>query len=66
MSLSVVLKHHLADFQLDVAFESGGGVTALFGPSGAGKSSVAKMVAGLLRAETGLVRLGGAVVQDSG
>ncbi len=65
MSLAVALRHRLADFQLDVAFDSTSGVTALFGPSGAGKSSVAKMVAGLLRAETGLVRLGDTVLQDS-
>jgi len=33
-----------ADFSLDVAFQTQGGITALFGPSGSGKSTLLKTV----------------------
>ena len=45
MSLSVEIKHRFGDFALEVAFEAGAGVTALFGPSGSGKTSIANAIA---------------------
>lgn len=55
MSLSVTLKHRVGQFQLDAAFETAGGVTALFGRSGAGKTSIVNAVAGLLRPDCGRI-----------
>ncbi len=63
--VEIELKHRLGDFQLDVAFESpANGVTALFGHSGCGKTSVLRAVAGLVRADRGLVRINGETWQD--
>lgn len=51
-------------FHLDVAFEAGGGVTALFGPSGSGKTTVLRGLAGLMRAPLGHVVVQGECWQD--
>lgn len=57
----------LADRGLDVAFDVGPGeVLAILGPNGAGKSSLLHVIAGLLRPDTGLVRLGPRVLTDTG
>jgi molybdate transport system ATP-binding protein len=50
---------------LDIAFQSGAGVTALFGPSGIGKTSVLNMLAGVLRPDRGRIAVGGSVLFDS-
>ena len=47
--LSVAVAHHFGDFVLDAAFDSAGGLTALFGRSGAGKTSLINAIAGLIR-----------------
>ncbi|MES9971278.1 MAG: molybdenum ABC transporter ATP-binding protein [Candidatus Thiodiazotropha sp.] len=63
--IEVALKHRLGDFELDVAFTAPAqGVTALFGSSGSGKTSVLRAVAGLDRADRGVVRVNGEVWQD--
>ena len=66
MSVSVHIQQRLGDFALDVAFDSEGGVTALFGPSGSGKTSVINAIAGLNKPDTGRIQLGGRVLYDSG
>ncbi|MCW5697685.1 MAG: molybdenum ABC transporter ATP-binding protein [Bauldia sp.] len=66
MSLSVDVRHRAGAFALDVAFESGDGVTALFGRSGAGKSTLAGLVAGLARPAEGRIVLDGTVLVDTG
>jgi molybdate transport system ATP-binding protein len=53
------------DFVLDVAFESGPGLTALFGPSGAGKTTVLNIIAGTLRPDSGRVVVCGTVLTDT-
>lgn len=64
--VEVRLKKRRGDFALDVAFAAEGpGVIALFGPSGCGKSTIVNLVAGLLRPDEGLVRLGGVTLFDS-
>jgi molybdate transport system ATP-binding protein len=63
--ISVDIAKRLDDFALNVAFEAGGGVTALFGRSGAGKSTVVKAIAGLIRPERGRIQIGDAVLFDS-
>lgn len=65
MSLSVDIKHTFDSFALDVAFDAGPGITALFGRSGAGKTSVINAVAGLLRADSAHIRFGTEVLCDS-
>ena len=54
MSISVSLRHRLADFSMDLAFDAPDGVTVLFGPSGSGKSTVLNAVAGLLRPQAAM------------
>ncbi len=65
MSVSISLRHRLADFTLDVAFDAPSGVTVLFGPSGSGKSTVLNAVAGLLRPDAGKVAVGDTVLTDT-
>ncbi|MGJ8546932.1 MAG: molybdenum ABC transporter ATP-binding protein [Sulfitobacter sp.] len=64
MSLELSLRHSFGAFELDLAFEAGAGITALFGRSGAGKSTVIKAVAGLLRPDAGWVRFDGEMLLD--
>src|SRR5579885_2281097 len=63
--LEVEFTHILGGFTLDIAFSSGGGVTALFGRSGAGKTSVVHAIAGLLRPRRGRIAINGAVLVDT-
>ena len=58
MSLRVALRHAFDGFALDVAFEAGPGVTAIFGRSGAGKTTIVNAVAGLLRPDHADIALG--------
>src|SRR6185437_6650091 len=50
---------------LDVAFEGGSGLTALFGPSGAGKTTVLNIIAGTERPESGQMGVCGRVLTDT-
>jgi molybdate transport system ATP-binding protein len=63
--LSVVVQHRLGDFLLDAAFESGGGLTALFGRSGSGKTSLVNAIAGLIRPMRGHIVVDGEVLTDT-
>ncbi len=65
MNLRVDLKHRFADFALDVEFEAGPGLSALFGRSGAGKSTIVNAVAGLLKADQAQISLGDVVFDDA-
>jgi molybdate transport system ATP-binding protein len=62
--LSVAVRHRFGSFVLDSAFDSAGGLTALFGRSGAGKTSLINAIAGLLRPEQGRVVVDGEVLTD--
>ena len=62
--IEVDLAHDFPGFALRVGFAAPSGITALFGPSGSGKSSVALALAGLLRPDRAVIRLGGRVLQD--
>jgi len=55
--LSVAIEKRLANFTLDVKFETTRGVTALFGHSGAGKTSIVNMIAGLMQPDSGHIAL---------
>lgn len=63
--LSVSITHRLGGFTLDVAFESEGGLTALFGRSGAGKTSLVNAIAGLIRPDRGRIAVDGEVLTDT-
>jgi molybdate transport system ATP-binding protein len=52
-------------FALDVAFEVPAGAVALVGPSGAGKTLTLRVIAGLLRPESGRVACAGRVLLDT-
>lgn len=65
MSLYVDIQHTFAGFDLDVSFEAGPGITALFGRSGAGKTTVINAVAGLLTPDAGRISLGDEVLFDA-
>jgi molybdate transport system ATP-binding protein len=63
--LSVAVEHRLGDFILDAAFDSGGGLTALFGRSGSGKTSLINAIAGLVRPARGHIVVDGEVLTDT-
>jgi molybdate transport system ATP-binding protein len=63
--LSVAVAHRFGSFVLDAAFDSAGGLTALFGRSGAGKTSLINAIAGLLRPERARIVVDGAVLTDT-
>jgi molybdate transport system ATP-binding protein len=53
-------------FTLDVEFDAPAGVTIIFGASGSGKSLTLRAVAGLLTPDSGLVKIDGLTLYDSG
>lgn len=65
MMLSVEVRHRLGAFELDVAFESSGRLTALFGPSGSGKTSLVNLIGGLMRPDKGRIVADGRVLVDT-
>jgi molybdate transport system ATP-binding protein len=60
-----LLPERAGDFDLDVAFEAGPGITILFGPSGAGKSTTLAAIAGLRTPDQGRIALGDEVWLDT-
>ena len=59
LDISKRLQHGSTKFELRVAFESDAPRLVLFGPSGAGKTQTLKVLAGLVRADRGHVRVAG-------
>ena len=65
MSLLVDVQHRQGAFELDLAFESAGRLTALFGPSGSGKTTLVNVIAGLVRPDRCRVLVGGRMLLDT-
>ena len=63
--MEVRIRKQLAQFALDVSFQTGEGVFALLGASGSGKSMTLKCIAGIERPDEGRIELGGRVLFDS-
>ncbi len=64
--LQATIRHRVhAGLTLDVDLRLGAELGVLFGPSGAGKTSLARLIAGLLVPDDGLIRVGEAVLFDS-
>ena len=65
MSLKVELRHTQGSFELDLAFESKGPLTAIFGASGSGKTTLVNAIAGLIRPRHARILVGGTVLTDT-
>jgi len=65
MGLSVKLKKKLNGFSLDAEWEIGNELAVLFGYSGAGKSLTLQMIAGLMNADEGSIRVNSSTLFDS-
>ncbi len=65
MSFDVDVCVKRGDSRIAAHFATGPGATVLFGPSGVGKTSILQMVAGLLRPESGHVRVAGETLFDA-
>jgi len=52
-------------FSLEVEFQAGAGVTALFGPSGAGKTLTLEIIAGFIKPDSGRILLDDAILFDA-
>lgn len=64
--LHVSLQMAYPEFDLDVDLHlPGSGVTALFGPSGSGKTTCLRCIAGLERAQHGVIQVNGEFWQDT-
>ena len=63
--LEIRAVRRLPAFTLDVAFESGAGITALFGRSGSGKTTLVNAIAGLIRPDDGRIAVDGECLFDA-
>jgi molybdate transport system ATP-binding protein len=63
--LEVDVKGRMGSFSLEAAFTAPPGITGLFGPSGSGKTSLLKMIAGLVRPQSGRILISGVVLFDA-
>lgn len=63
--LVVDVEKRLGDFVVKAKFTSASGVTALYGASGAGKTTLVNMIAGLVKPDSGEIRIGDLRLYDS-
>src|SRR5690625_5025486 len=55
--LHVRIKKTLTNYTLDVQFQIGANIVALYGPSGSGKTTTLHCIAGLTKIDTGIIEL---------
>jgi molybdate transport system ATP-binding protein len=65
MSIEIQIRHRLDTFALDAAFESQGGLTAIFGASGSGKTTLINAIAGLIKPDAARIVIDGTVLTDT-
>lgn len=65
MRFEVDVAARVGEAEVACAFAADDGLTVVVGPSGAGKTSVLNMIAGLIRPDRGVVRLGTRTLFDS-
>ena len=65
MSIAVNIKKTVGDFQLNTEFYADIGITAIFGPSGAGKSTLVNLIAGLVKPDSGYIKILNKVIFES-
>jgi molybdate transport system ATP-binding protein len=63
--LNVTVSKQFDAFELDTAFSSDSGITALFGRSGSGKTTLVNAIAGLVRPDRGSITVNGDCLFDS-
>jgi molybdate transport system ATP-binding protein len=56
---------YASGFELDVSFEAGEGITALFGPSGCGKTTILETIAGVRQLDSCCVRVKNNLLTDT-
>ncbi len=69
MSFDIAIAGQVGSTPIAVTISTPGnapGIAALFGPSGAGKTSILNMVAGLIRPDSGHIRINGETLFDAG
>jgi ABC-type sulfate/molybdate transport systems ATPase subunit len=63
--LHISATKRLREFTFDVTADVPNGVTVIVGPSGSGKTTLLRLVAGLLRPDSGVIALDGRVLADA-
>lgn len=63
--LEVSLGYTIGSFRLSLGFKTSARLLAVSGPSGAGKTTLINMIAGLIRPDTGVIRINGRKLFDS-
>lgn len=65
MQLEIKLTKKIGELHLDTSFSLSKNRTGLFGPSGSGKSTLMNLLAGLIQADSGFIRLDDRLLFDS-
>ena len=66
MAFEIDVRKRVGDADVALTLAAGDGATVLFGPSGVGKTSVLKMVAGLLKPDSGRIAVDGEMLFGPG